>query len=57
MKKFQEETAFKYISYHSSRGHFVWSMTIHALLVEGIMRNMSVKLFRILTSGSEEDAV
>ena len=57
---------FKHISIFSSGGHFVQlgsfythkktlvqlSITICAILVEGIMRNLSVKVFRILASGS-----
>ena len=31
-----------------------WSITIHAILKEGIMRNIHVKLYEIRTSGSGE---
>ena len=50
--------SFKDISYLSSVGPFVWwSGTICAILVDGIMRNFSVKLFGIWTRGSGGDAV
>ena len=43
---------------YSSDGHFVWwSKTICAILVEGIMRIISAKLFRIWTSDSREIVV
>ena len=42
----QEAMLFKDISIFSSDGHFgQWSRTFCAILVEGIMRNISVKLF------------
>ena len=34
-----------------------WSRTICAILKEGIMGNINLKLYKILTSGSEGDAV
>ena len=43
---------------YSSGGHFVrWSKTICAIFVEGIIRNISAKLFRIWTSDSGENVV
>ena len=36
---------------------FQWSKTVCAILVEGIMRNISVKLFKIWTSGSGENVI
>ena len=40
-----------------SQPPYQWSKTICAILVEGIMRNNSVKLFQIWTSGSGGDGV
>ena len=34
-----------------------WSGTIFAILVKGIIRNNSVKLFRFWTSGSKENVI
>ena len=49
---------FKGISYLELWQPFVWpSVTICAILVEGIMRNNSVKLFLIWVSGSGGDVV
>ena len=43
-------------SIFSSGGHFVWqSKTVCAMLVEGRMGKIHVKLFKIWTSGSEGD--
>ena len=50
-----QEISFADISYLELCQPFFWqSKTICAILVEGIMRNISVKLFKILTSGSED---
>ena len=48
-----EEMLFKDISYLELwQPFFQWSGTICVILVEGIMRNNSVKLFLIWTGGS-----
>ena len=42
----QEETSFKDISIFNSGGHFdQWSLTVCGILIRGIMRNISVKLY------------
>ena len=49
---------FKIFLIYSSGGHLVHlSKTIYAILVESIMANISVKLFKIWTSGPGEAAV
>ena len=54
----QEEIPFKCISNLELWQVFVQrSETICAILIEGIKRNNSVKLFRIWVSGSGEDVV
>ena len=35
----------------------LWSGNIYVILIEGIMGNIHVKLYKILTSGSEGDVV
>ena len=53
-----EDMLYKDISYLELWWPFCWrSKTIYAILVKGIMRNNSVKLFRICTSGSGGDVV
>ena len=53
----QEEMSFEDISFlELCQPFFQWSGTICAILVKSIMRNNSVKLFRIWTSGSGGDA-
>ena len=48
----QEKMLFKDISIFSSGCHFVrQSRTVNAVLVEGIIRDISVHLFRIWASG------
>ena len=52
----QEEWSFKRFLIWSSGGPPVqWSRTIYALLKEGIMGNILVKLYEIWTSGSGGD--
>ena len=52
-----QEMSFKDILIWNSGGPFViWNGTICAILVDGIKRNNSVKLFCIWTSGSGGDA-
>ena len=41
----------------SDQLQFRQSKTIYAISVAGIMRNISVKLFKIWTSGSGEDVI
>ena len=54
----QEEMSFKICLIWSSGGpHVRWSGTIYAILKEGIMGNIHVKLYEIWTSGSGGDVV
>ena len=49
------EMSFKDISIYSSDGHFVqWSKTVCAIMVEGIMRNISMESFLIWNIVSKE---
>ena len=49
---------FKRFLIRSSGGPRVqWSVTIYAIMKEGIMGNIHVKLYEILISGSEGDVV
>ena len=49
---FKEEMSFKHISIFSSGDHFAQgSRSVCAILVESIMRNISVKLVSIWDSG------
>ena len=43
--------------WNSSGPPVQWSGTIYAILKEGIMENIHVKLYEIRTSGSGEDVV
>ena len=54
---FQEEMSFKRFLICSSGPPVQWSQTIYAILKEGIMRNIHVKLYEIWTSGSGGDVV
>ena len=50
--------SFKRFRIWSSNGPRVqWSGTIYAILKEGIMGNIHVKLYKICTTGSGEDVV
>ena len=54
----QEEMLFKIFLIWSSGGPPVqWSGTIYAILIEGVMENIHVKLCEIRTSGSGGDVV
>ena len=54
----QEEMSFKRFLILSSGGPPVqWSRIIYAILKEGIMGNIHVKLYEIWTSGSGGDVV
>ena len=54
----QEECRLKVFLIWSSKGPAVrWSETIYAILKEGIIGNIHVKLYEIRTSGSEGDIV
>ena len=53
-----QEISFEDISYlELCQPLFLWSKTISAILVKSIMRNISVKLFYIWTSGSGEKVI
>ena len=47
----------RFLIWSSSDPCVQWSGTIYAILKEGIMGNIYVKLYEILTSGSEGDVV
>ena len=50
-----QEISFEDISYlELCQPLFLWSKTICAILVEGMVRNISVKLFLIWTSGLDQ---
>ena len=54
----QEECRLKVFLIWSSKGPAVrWSKTIYAILKEGIIGNIHVKLYEIRTSGSGGDIV
>ena len=53
-----QEISFKRVFIWSSGSPPVqWSRTIYAIFVKRLMRNISMKLFGIWTSGSEEEVV
>ena len=54
----QEKMSFKrFLIWSSGSPPDRWSGTIYAILKEGIMGNIHVKLYEIWTSGSEGDVV
>ena len=54
----QQKMSFKSFLIRSSGSPPAWcSRTIYAILKEGIMRNIHVKLYGIWTSGSKGDVV
>ena len=54
----QEEMLFKiFLSWRSGGPPVQWSGTIYAILKEGIMGNIHVKLYEIWTGGSGGDVV
>ena len=52
-----QEMLFKRFIWSSGSPSDRWSRTIYAILKEGIMGNIHVKLYEIWTSDSEGDAV
>ena len=54
----QEEMLFiRFLIWSSGSPLVWWSQTIYAILKEGIMGNIHVKLYGIRTSGSEGDVI
>ena len=58
MSVVQEEMSLKrFLIWSSGSPRVRWSKTIYAILKDGIMGNIHVKLFEIWTSGSGGDVV
>ena len=54
----QEEMSFKrFLIWSSGNPSDQWSGTIYAILKEGVMENIHVKLYEIRTSGSGGDVI